>query len=196
MNEFETLPNERWAAIKDTHYDISTEGRIRFKNQKGNYQLSPAKGYRINGYIRVHLANRGSGLNIFLHKEVLQAFTPKKCNNCYAKHIDGNKENNRLNNLKWTPRNSVKVFYNKLKTLNYLAADGSITKKRSKISAGDVQVMHLLFAEGKSQNEISKHFNITQAYVNILLKSGIRLLHGKPIIYRKNRHEIYVPTKR
>lgn len=189
----EDLPGEEWKPLQGTNYDISNFGRLRYKNRSGAYRTSKAKSFTTkSGYIRVHLSNKGNEKNIFLHKEVLQAFVPQPCNNCFAKHINGDKSDNRLSNLAWQPRKGTQFVNNKLKTIEYLSVNGSIKKKRSKISIGDVQRIHQLYSNGLSQIQLAGLYNISQSYISLLLKCGIRLLSGRAILYRKSQHELYI----
>lgn len=84
----------------DTRYQVSNLGRV--KGQKGNI----LKGTKTNaGYKKVGLYTNGKAVFKYIHRMVMETFNP--CDNTAnldVNHIDGNKENNQLNNLEWVTK--------------------------------------------------------------------------------------------
>ena len=90
-------------------YQVSNLGRVKNLKRKVPY----AKGMRtiperilrnhINecGYVYVRLYKDAKGKNIKLHRIVAQAFIKNPENKRCVNHIDGNKQNNRAENLEW-----------------------------------------------------------------------------------------------
>ena len=74
------------------NYSVSNLGNI--KNNATNTVLKPntTKGYRI-----VKLNNK----NLCIHRLVASAFIPNPDNKLYVDHIDNNRQNNNINNLRW-----------------------------------------------------------------------------------------------
>jgi len=54
-----------------------------------------------NGYVRVELWQGGRGKKYLLHRLLAQAFIPNPENKPQVNHIDGDPQNNELNNLEW-----------------------------------------------------------------------------------------------
>ncbi len=54
-----------------------------------------------NGFHTVQLSNRGKRKLFFVHRLVGEYFVENKNNGRYLLHIDGNRDNNRCENLKW-----------------------------------------------------------------------------------------------
>lgn len=78
-------------------YQINEHGEI--KNIKTNKfrKLSIKK----NGYVYVDLYKTGKGKWYRVHRLVAEAFIPNPNNLPYVMHLDNNKENNSVDNLKW-----------------------------------------------------------------------------------------------
>lgn len=103
---------KKWKDIKgyEGKYIISNYGEIislpRYKqnNSKPQY-VEPKEIAKYinskNGYVYVQLWNNSKCKNIRLHKLVAQNFIPNKENKLQINHIDGNKQNNRVDNLEW-----------------------------------------------------------------------------------------------
>lgn len=60
--------------------------------------MSPAK---TRGYCFVYLSRNGKMYRRYVHRLVAQAFIPNPENKPYVNHIDGDKQNNRADNLEW-----------------------------------------------------------------------------------------------
>lgn len=105
VNEYEEL------------YQVSNLGnvkRIRFINFRSNYLknklLKPIK--HKNGYLVVGLTKNGKTKIKAIHRLVAQTFIDNPKNKKYVNHIDGNKQNNKVDNLEWcTPSENQKHAY-------------------------------------------------------------------------------------
>ena len=101
-----------WKEIKgyEGKYKISNYGEVvslpRYKQNHSKLQEVPMKQIKPyinkkNGYVYVYLCNDGKYKNIRLHKIVAETFLDNPNNYNQINHIDGNKQNNRLDNLEW-----------------------------------------------------------------------------------------------
>lgn len=88
------------------NYKISNQGRIKntvFNNRHCSFQreriLKPSKNGR--GYFFVYVSNNGKTKMKTIHRLVAETFLPNFENLPCVNHIDGNKENNTLENLEW-----------------------------------------------------------------------------------------------
>lgn len=88
--------------IPDTkrHY-VSEDGRV--------YILFSKKGWRkagfkktTNGYLVLEIRRNGKNKGYLVHRLVAKAFCENPENKPHVAHIDGNKENNHVSNLRWS----------------------------------------------------------------------------------------------
>lgn len=101
---------EQWRYIvghKD-RYEVSSYGRVRgwYHNhgRRQTYRLLKLK-HKSNGYRQVCLAkDDGVRRYAYVHRLVLEAFVSRCPTGLEAAHLDGTRDNNKLNNLKWTTR--------------------------------------------------------------------------------------------
>lgn len=105
------LSMEIWRDIKgyDGLYQVSNEGRVKSvdrvietSNGKRLYKgriITPYE--KKNGYYTVDLYNKGKKEKKFVHKLVGDTFIPNPHKYTVVDHIDGDKQNNNIENLRW-----------------------------------------------------------------------------------------------
>ncbi len=87
-----------WLPIKDyPNYEISICGQVR--NVKTNKILKPGK---CNGYFLVSLSQNSKSKNFRVHRLVAEHFLPNIDNKKCVDHIDNNRTNNTISNLRWS----------------------------------------------------------------------------------------------
>lgn len=102
---------EEWRPIEgtDNNYYVSNLGRVKSVDRVVHYPdgkmrcfpgklLAPVE--MPNGYLRVHI-RKPINKNKSVHRLVAQAFVKNDSGENCVNHIDGNKANNRWNNLEW-----------------------------------------------------------------------------------------------
>lgn len=110
---------EIWKRIEGTDfYDVSNEGRVRSRNYLGHGTtkvLALAKDHK--GYLRVRLFFGSRRKNCKVHRLVAEAFIPNPGGLPEVNHKDGDKTNNRVDNLEWSTAhdNTVHAYRSGLK---------------------------------------------------------------------------------
>ena len=104
----DALENEIWKPIKNYEgiYEVSSHGRIRrLARFTDNGRYLEARMMKLNtdpnGYLRITLKGGGRQLTSAIHAIALQAFDRDRRSGEIARHLDGNKLNNHISNLKW-----------------------------------------------------------------------------------------------
>lgn len=128
------LNTEIWKSIKDLPYDISNLGNVR-------RSLNAPYKYRRGGNIKPYLNNKGYWcVNLYLHSKVYKKqvhrliaeyFIPNPDNLPEVNHIDGNTQNNAIENLEWcTHQYNIQHSWDNGLHKNYHAC-ASIKRKNS-----------------------------------------------------------------
>ncbi|WP_457638839.1 HNH endonuclease [Persephonella sp.] len=89
-------------------YAVSNKGFVYRNFTKGllpdSYRQFRMKTFKNkNGYHIVQLSHRGKRKVFYLHRLVALYFVPNEKNYRFVVHIDGNKDNNSYDNLRWVP---------------------------------------------------------------------------------------------
>ena len=102
------MNEENWKEIRNYKgYYVSNLGRVKHNNKI----LKPIKSR--NGYLHIFLYSNNSKKQFLIHRLVANEFINKVSDMNEVNHIDGNKENNRIDNLEWcTHESNVHHFFN------------------------------------------------------------------------------------
>lgn len=107
------MSSEVWKNIPgyELVYQVSSLGRIKrisyYRNTYPGRVLTPNLDSR--GYLRVHLSQNNKSINRSIHQLVLEAFVGPRPKGLQCRHLNGNRLDNRLANLKWgTPAENQK----------------------------------------------------------------------------------------
>ena len=115
-----------WTSISDK-YEASRDGHIRNKKTKRVLKEFVGK----DGYLRTQFDDKTRTV----HRVIASAFIPRDPKREFVNHIDGNKQNNHINNLEWCTRSeNLKHAYE-----HGLKSSAGIKNSRNKLSLDDVR---------------------------------------------------------
>ena len=97
---------EVWKSTIYDDYEVSSLGRVR--NATNKNILSNIDRNR-TGYLRVYLFKDHKKKRYFIHRLVAEAFLPKKQEKDFVNHKDGNKQNNKIDNLEYVTKKQIKL---------------------------------------------------------------------------------------
>lgn len=111
--------NEEWRDIEgfDGFYQVSNMGRVRSccnsHGTRGKWKFR-ALSANHDGYLKVRLIKGSKDLTKRVHTLVAEAFIPNPNDYNTVNHKDGNKTNNRVDNLEWADRSQQMIHAYKL----------------------------------------------------------------------------------
>jgi hypothetical protein len=168
---------EKWAIIVGTEgrYSISDHGRVR-ANWRDVPQRNSKKRLRIDephmltpylhttSYLRVSLGRKNYR---YVHRLVALAFIPNPENKPFVDHIDGDRTNNVLSNLRWVTGRENSVY------------GGERHRFKSQIAASKRRAIHVhraaeyraLLDSGVSLRQIAKKYNTSHSAISYALRA-------------------------
>jgi hypothetical protein len=132
-----------WKKIEGWNYEVSETGQIRRSN---NGRIKKQLDLGNSGYFIVYLSRSGKDRIFSVHRLVALYFVPNPEGKAEVNHLDGNKKNNRSDNLAWVTRSeNIQHAYDsglkKYRPLHYKGKFGeqhNRSKKVRCIETGDV----------------------------------------------------------
>ena len=143
--------------IQASNYYVSEDGKI-FNKKRGKYLNGSLDK---SGYLRFRL----EGKNVSIHRMVLETFSPRPDMNLLeVNHIDGNKTNNKLENLEWVTHqeNMVHAVNNNL-TQN--CSNTGIKNGRAKLTEDQVRAIR---QDTRTCQEIANEYGLVKSTVSAI----------------------------
>lgn len=187
----DTTMKECWKEIKKTHgkYSISNFGRVKMNSHTTNRGevVYHWREHIVNthpnpsGYLTFNYNSGHSSTTIFVHVEVARAFIDNPNNLGEVHHIDYNKLNCNVSNLKWiSHRDNIvdkELHYNKESTMFY--KEGDIYKRRTnrcmvcgRTITDSAKLCRSCQAKKSNEHRYHKNSNLTVEVVSASLKAN------------------------
>lgn len=167
---------EIWKAIKDYEgkYEVSNLGRVKSLERTSRLNrkikeriLAPRE--HTGGYLRVQLSRK----DFYIHRLVAETFIPNPENKSQVNHIDGNKRNNRVDNLEWnTPLennlHAIRTGLNKkdrdfmIKIANCENHKKAMIRKRK---LTDEQILEIRNSK-ESEYKLAEAYNVCRSHIH------------------------------
>lgn len=149
---------EKWKVIEGfSKYLISNTGRV-----KNIVELRDLKFYDSKGYFKIELRDdNNERKKVFVHRLVALNFIPNPSNKPQVNHIDGDKNNNNIENLEWCTQseNMKHAFKTGLNVLNPLKGED---RHNSKMTEEKVILLREMYDSGEFLlKELAEEFNIS-----------------------------------
>ena len=155
---------EEWRPVAEFEglYEVSSWGRIKmvaagYRKMPGTIIKTPCDGR----YIRCNLWRDGKCYSRSVHRLVAIAFLGDPLPSQQVNHIDGNKLNNRLENLEWTTAEENQSHA--VRTGLRLSGELHVY---AKLTAEDVRTIRNELAQGANGAELARRFNTTKENIN------------------------------
>lgn len=119
---------EAWRNIKGFEgYQVSNMGRVKNIDRGSYLSLRTTQ----KGYLSIKLSKNGVRTNFLVHRLVAEAFLPNPENKPYIDHINGIRDDNRIENLRWctTKENNNNPIYKERKSNSQKYGDNVNSKK-------------------------------------------------------------------
>lgn len=172
------MQKEIWKEIEgyEGFYQISNLGRVKSIDRfvKGQIGLRKAKGdLKIptlgkRGYYEIGLNKNSSRKTVKIHRLIALHFIPNPENKPHINHIDGNKLNNKINNLEWCTH-AENMRHARVNGLN---KDVGETHHNAKLKNSDIiKIRYLRSKFNKTHQEIANIFNVTRKNITSILNN-------------------------
>lgn len=141
-------------------YEVSSMGNVRRVGAVAN--LKPGKLNK--GYLGVGLCANKTKKSVTVHRLVAIAFLGMPKNNLEVNHINGVKNDNRLENLEWVTsrENHLHAVSAGLSNFEYCTGEKSVV---SKLKEKDIAIIRNMKANNKTYREISEKFNVSKGAI-------------------------------
>lgn len=154
------------------NYSITKDGRIWTRRGKGRW-LKPR--VHSGGYLYVQLSHNGKAIDFFVHRLVLETFVGPCPNGMECRHLNRNRTDNKLGNLKWGTRSD-----NMLDAVKHGTHPGF---QNAKLNRGQVKTILGLYNAGtRSQRELAKTYRVVQQTISdIICKRTWKTIGGSDV---------------
>lgn len=152
-------------------YAISRDGRVwskprKYSTHNGKWLIPQCK---VDGHLGLRLSERGQGYSRPIHRLMLETFIGPRPDGLECRHLNGNKQDNRLSNLCWGTRSE-----NEKDKVRHGTANLGERHGQSKLSEQNVRMIIYMYRTGLFlQREIAEIYNISISIISRIVNKQI-----------------------
>ncbi len=147
------------------NYHISNKGHITYKDSMKLRQPSVHKrGYLWAWFIIPNVGKK----KLLIHRVVAQLFIPNLDNKPQVNHIDGNKQNNDIENLEWVTNQENRNHAN---IMGLTAKGNQLSKKLTDKKVTEIRKKYIPFSKNNNQYTLAKEYGVSQSMIMKILNN-------------------------
>jgi len=170
----------RWKPVLgfENCYQVSDDGQVARTSTYGSNPKPKwkevAKRPKWDGYITYHLCQGGKRTDPFAHRLVWEAFNGPLPPNLEINHKNGDRSDNRLDNLEAITRSeNMKHKFRVLRCPPPNNPSIGSDNGSAKLTEADIPKIFAMYRSGKYQYEIAEIFGVTQTLISMIIRRKI-----------------------
>ena len=160
-----------WKKIdRNSNYSINELGEVR--NDRTQRIKKPFVNKQ-NNYLMVDLWENNRSEKVPIHRLVAEAFIPNPDNKPTVDHIDGNRQNNSIDNLRWATYSEQNSRFETFGVRSESVIVKRFAEERKKRGGGHLAWLDVIETlEFESISEAAEFFNCTISNISLMLEKG------------------------
>lgn len=167
-----------WKKItRNDNYSINEQGLVRNDNT-GHFKKPHIN--KNNGYLIIDLWSNNKSEKVPIHRLLAEAFIPNTKNKLTVDHIDGDRQNNSLDNLRWATYGEQNSRFDTMGVRSESIIVKHYNEERKKRGGGHISWLEVTEElEFDSISETAKYFDCTIANISLMLEKGTIGVRGR-----------------
>ena len=166
---------EEWKDIEgfEGAYMISNTGKVLSIPRKGTKHRTPTlRSLSLNhdGYVKVRLLLKGKDVTARVHRLVAEAFIPNPEGKETVNHIDGNKENNSVDNLEWSDRHEQMYHAYEHNLKKPMKGAGNPISKLTEEQVNAIRAEYVRQSKEHGTVALGKKYSVNNATIGLIVR--------------------------